>query len=866
MVNNIIYSFWGKAEKDGNGYHPAVLHMIDVGLVARELLKTLPRHLQERILSLFGTLGEKGLVFFAALHDIGKISPGFQQKREDLCMMLKDTDLGFPIASEKSHGKIAASCLPEILAEEFACPDDAAQLLSTVLAAHHGTFVSYSELLDGGKKWESARRGIARFLAGVFQVETLESIACPSIADALILAGLLTAADWLGSSEDHFSFSGGSPIEMPSYIKQRSEIAKSLVRELAMDSIVLTDKPFKELFSFEAPNPCQRAALEVVSQLNHPMLLIVESPMGSGKTEAAQAAFAHLAPRNKLRGMYYALPTQATGNAMFNRTKSFLEKLDLSGQAQLHLLHANADINPDYEGLKVKSINDDSNKEEGNVVASSWFTARKKGILASYATGTVDQALLAALRVRHFFLRVYGLSGKFLVLDEVHAYDAYMTEEITRLIGWLANCETSVILLSATLPKKRRLQLLQAFAPGAQIPLDIRYPCVLGVDANGMIATKNIENQVSPPLTLEPQICTQTEKAATVVRLLKDKLAEGGCAACILNTVTEAQSVYEAVKSEIKDTENIILFHSRFTLEHRLKIEAKILSLYKKGGDRPLKGIVIATQVLEQSLDLDFDLMISDIAPIDLLFQRAGRLHRFQKGGHDKNRPPLLNRRVLYVLMPDILDGKPDFGGSTYVYFPDILTRTAYLLIEENSYKSRIANMPDGISELIEKVYGDEDILVSERLQHDLEKWNEERMGKEYASRYAAMMAAVKDAWACVDDPNYLAEMSNDNDDERIISTRIARPTVTLILVEKGESLHVGNKGDAKRLYAQSLTTDNVYLVRHFREQESLPEWKDAPLLRHCYPLVLSEKKTSIDGKIFRYDKEFGLRIIKETR
>ncbi|MFH0872520.1 MAG: CRISPR-associated helicase Cas3' [bacterium] len=856
-----IFSFWGKAEKDGTAFHPAVCHMLDVGIVAGELLRAFPPRLQDRILSIFGPLGKDGLAFFVSLHDIGKISPGFQKKREDLCVPLQEMSFGLPRFSEKSHGKIVAHRLPDILIEDLTCPGESARILSTVLAAHHGIFVSSEPVRDGGKEWEEARRQAVRFLAGVFRIETLETVFLSSTADALILAGLITVADWLGSSEGHFPYTGNTQVDISSYVIERTGRAKALIRELGMDSVSLIEKPFKDLFPFPA-NACQEAVMEAISQLRHPMFLIVESPMGSGKTEAAQAAFSYLSPHNSLRGMYYALPTQATGNAMFNRMIPFLKKLDLTGQIELHLLHANADLNSDYEELKTRSINDDDPKGEGNVVASSWFTARKKGILASYATGTIDQALMAALRVRHFFLRLFGLSGKLVVLDEVHAYDAYMTEEITRLIGWLAHCETSVILLSATLPQKRRQQLLHSFSPGAEIPPDIVYPCVIGVDGTGKVIARNISGPQSPPVTFAPVVCEQEDKATVIVRMLKEKLTEGGCAACILNTVSEAQNVYEAVKADFDGTDTI-LFHSRFTLKRRLEIEDQILSRYKKDGSRPPKGIVIATQVLEQSLDLDFDLMVSDLSPIDLLFQRAGRLHR-----HDNRRPPLLKDRIIYVLMPDIIAGKTEFGGSKFVYFPDILTRTAYLLIDRNTYQPRIVSIPDGISPLIEMVYGGEDILVSERLQQEMEKWDEGRLGKEYASRYAAQLAAVRDAWSCINDPQYLAEIPNDNDDEKSISTRIARPNVTLILAEEGADLTVQNKEDAKRLYAHSISTDNGHLVRHFLEQEPPPGWKDAPLLRHCRVLVMKEGRASVGNRVVLYDREeeVGLRILKESR
>lgn len=854
-----IFSFWGKAEKDCPTWHPAVCHMLDVGIVARELVLVLPHHLQGRILSLFGSTGVNGLAFFAALHDIGKISPGFQMKREDLCLPLKKLGLDFPKYAESKHGKIAACCLPDLLVKELVCPEEPAVILSQVLAAHHGMFVVGDQFIDGKKIWLDIRKNIVVFLAEIFQIESLETIVIPLTSDALIFAGLLTLADWLGSSEkeNHFPFQSGMPVDIVFYIADRTDRARALIRELRMDSVVTTEKAFKELFPF-FPNPCQEAVLKVVSRLHHPMLVVVETPMGTGKTEAAHAAFSHLAARFSLRGMYYALPTQATGNAMFPRIKSFLEKLDLTGQAELHLVHANADLNPAYEELQLRHIEE----PDGNVVASSWFTARKRGILASFGTGTIDQALMAVLKVRHFFLRLFGLSGRLLVLDEVHAYDAYMSEEINKLIGWLSYCDSSLILLSATLPQARRKKLLEAFSSDAVISDDLRYPCVIGVDSNGQIECEEVSGLEESTVTFSPFICSREEKAESIVRFLMQKLTDGGCAACILNTVSDAQAVYEAVKKNMTgiSNEDLILFHSRFTLERRLKIEEDVLSRYKKGGKRPRKGIVIATQVLEQSLDVDFDVMVSDLAPIDLLLQRAGRLHR-----HNNPRPALMQKREIYVLMPDIFAEAPDFGGSKYVYFPDILSKTALLFSDRKVYQNRLVNLPYGVSPIIEEVYGAEDPLVAEQLQDSLNKWIEERIGTELAKLFAAREATLAEARSCLNDPFYLERLSNDNDDERMISSRLARPTVTIVIIEDDEALSVRGKDDAKRLYGKNLMTDNVHLVRHLRDQAPPDEWKDTALLRHCHPIILYKGRLDLGTRVITYDNDFGLRIFRKT-
>lgn len=860
MANPGCYDFWGKAEKNGSDFHPAVCHMLDVGIMARELLTTLPAQLQTRIRNIFGDTCECGLAFFSAIHDIGKISPGFVGKRMDLCDSLKAQGLNFPKYVETNHGKIAAYCLPDILMETFDCSEDSAAVFSQVLAAHHGVFFGYSPVLAGGKQWNQSRIDIACFLAEVFELSSLSSIPMPSTADALLFAGMLTLSDWLGSSEKHFPFVGAETIDIHAYIEDRTDRAGSLLKELQMMAMIPAEKTFAELFPF-SPNPCQEAVLSVAQKLQHPMLIVVESPMGTGKTEAAQAAYSLLAPRNHLRGMYYALPTQATGNAMFSRMKDFLDQLNLSGQTELHLLHANADLNPEYEALKLKNIGDPGETGEGSVVASAWFTARKRGLLACYGVGTIDQALMAVLKVRHFFLRLFGLAGKLLVLDEVHAYDAYMSEEITCLVSWLRHFESSVILLSATLPKTKRQKLLNAFITSFEIPNELRYPCVIGIDGNGEIAWEEIRGLDQSSVTFNPIVCSQEEKAKNIISLLMENLTDGGCAACILNTVSEAQEVYEAVKKNITDAE-VILFHSRFTMTRRLEIESKILGCYGKNGIRPFKGIVVATQVLEQSLDIDFDFMVSDLAPIDLLLQRAGRLHR-----HLNIRPSLLKERILHVLLPKVLGSSLSFGGSGFVYFPDILAKTALLFIEHDKNRPFTANLPYDISQLIETVYRQDEALLNEGLQQVIDKWAEERIGKELAGSFTAREATLANANDFLDDPVfYLQNLANDHDEERLYSSRLGRPNITVVILESGEDIQVRDKADTRRLYGKSLVTDNPHLVRHFQKNSSPEAWKDVVQLRHCYPIFLSDGTIEVNGKQIFYDDYYGLRIHQKNK
>lgn len=852
-IESSLFCFWGKTSE--NGIHPALCHMLDVGLVAKELFavqseefkQNFSKHFSDNHSDLSNLIG-----FFAALHDIGKISPGFQSKRKDLCRPLESLGYEFPKHTETQHGAVALCELQKILQNDFACSDETSLALSRTLAAHHGVFLSVDvELIDSGSdNWCAARAKAVEFLARSFGVKDLSALRTSALPPLFFLAGLISVADWLGSAEERFPYLNGGQQDLSAYIEDRTCRAKRAVSELRFASRQSAEKEFAELFPFH-PNSCQKAMMKIVDSLEHPMLVIIESPMGSGKTEAAQAGYAIIAHRDGLLGMYYALPTQATGNAMLPRMESFLKRLGAEGGAELHLLHANADMNRDYERLKIAGV--EGGKDD--VSASAWFAARKRGLLASYGVGTLDQALVAALKVRHFFVRLFGLSGKLLVMDEVHAYDAFMGEEIDRLIGWLSYMQTSVFLLSATLPREKKARLIRAFHPGGCVPAT-EYPCVAGIDRRGLIKIEPITGLKKSYIELLPVISMAEEKIGRAIELLVERVLGGGCAACIMNTVGEAQSVYAGLKAKLDDTE-IILFHSRFTLERRIEIEAEVLSRYGKGGNRPSRSVVIATQVIEQSLDVDFDFMVTDLAPVDLLLQRAGRVHR-----HDRSRPVGLKDRRIYVLMPDFYSAAPEFGKSGFVYEKAILFKTALLFANDGGYRPVNAAIPYGVSGLIERVYGEgAESVLPVHLVAAMDKWQEKHEGNECAETFAAAAQSLGKAETYLNDLDYLGMLANDFDDEKVVVTRLTRPSITLIVFDHDEDIAFKDSEEERAIYSRSISTDDRRAYDYFSKEEPPKEWERSPLLRYCRPLRLSDGRFDAEDFSISYDGEFGLKI-----
>ncbi|MHB1416581.1 MAG: CRISPR-associated helicase Cas3', partial [Chloroflexota bacterium] len=438
-------------------------------------------------------------------------------------------------------------------------------------------------------------------------------------------------------------------------------------------------------------------------------LAIVEAPMGEGKTEAGLLLAARLAARGGARGLYFALPTVATSNQMYERVRSHLAGWAGDGErVGLLLINGQAELSPQYAEALAQQRAPGNRDPDDPIEVDSWLLPRKRSLLSPYGVGTVDQAMMAALNVRHVTLRLLGLAGKVVLIDEVHAYDTYMSTVIDRLLAWLRALGASVVLLSATLPSARRRQLVAAFTgrEAAATTADEAYPLVTIADADAdgpprRLAVSGVA--AAKTVALERRPDGEGERAANA-RYLVDRLGEGGCACWICNTVDEAQRCYmtlrkvgAALPPDLRP--EVLLFHARFPLERRQQIEKEVLGRFGPGGERPRRAVLVATQVVEQSLDLDFDLMATQLAPVDLLLQRLGRLHRHA----DTPRPAGLASPCLVLLEPPRGgDGGFAFGPYGYVYEPFVLLKTLLALQGLGTVE-----VPDAVRTLVEAVYDD---------------------------------------------------------------------------------------------------------------------------------------------------------------
>ena len=510
---------------------------------------------------------------------------------------------------------------------------------------------------------------------------------------------------------------------MPQHMEKRLQNGMSKWQQLNpvevtdIMRISCIDDYYRNRFGF-LPRSFQQFIFDAIEGTAEPGIFILEAPMGSGKTEAALAASEELMAKKKLDGLFFGLPTQATSNGIFPRINDWLKKMAKEYDVidTMKLMHGKAAWNELQEELLDRTHVDED--MDSGVLTAQWFAGRKTAILSDAVVGTVDHFLLMALKQKHLALRHLGFSKKIVIIDEVHAYDAYMDVFLSRAIEWMGAYGIPVLLLSATLPAEIRENLIQAYLLGqgkgmqkkerasyAPIFQSKAYPLLTYTD-NGIIQQKKEFAKEK-----EYRVIVQKLAEEDIENTLENLLAHGGIAGIIVNTVRRAQLLFERL-TEVFEQDEIIMLHAKFIDTHRIMKEKMLMDCIGKGAKRPYRAIVIGTQVLEQSLDIDFDVLITDLCPMDLLLQRIGRLHR-----HVIPRSEGLSNPTVYVMgQSDTLEFEE---GSSAVYGEYLLARTQRMLPEQEII------LPRDISTLVQQVYGSEDLLWEGELQKTYEKAKE---------------------------------------------------------------------------------------------------------------------------------------------
>lgn len=722
--------------ENGFGWLPFWMHSLDTAGIMEKLANNrLPKSIKTYLGAECG--GEETLLrtlkFCALVHDIGKLTAVFQSRIRDA---VEFSPFAEYVDLPKSSSFERTSETPHALASEaillhFEC----LRGIASIAGAHHGKPTALAadvrDQIEGGYKnpdnfygrgmkykslFESLWKEWLDFSlesAGFSDLSALPDISVPA---QVVISGMLITADWIASNTTYFPLISADEQGQFSDYPERTEAAWNKIHFTDIWNSTarfgFDDEAFLERFGF-LPNTTQAEIISTAADADSAGIYIIEAPMGLGKTEAALALSEILAAKVGAGGLFFGMPTQATSNGIFPRLEKWAGGLADDNQTlyAVRLAHGAAALNEDYRELFTGHSNLAEETEQGLIV-HDWFSGRKQALLSDFVIGTVDQLLMAALKQKHVMLKHFGLSGKVVVVDECHAYDAYMSKYLDMAIQWLGIYKVPVIILSATLPAKRRAELVEAYVGrGLKCADDawkssLAYPLLTYTEKNFVkqkaLSFSGEQKEISVKTIHRDEVTARAGYAAEC----------GGCVGVIVNTVRKAQEIAAELQSALPECE-VIIMHAQFIMTDRAKKEEQILSrVGKRSTPESRRGlIIVGTQVLEQSLDIDFDLMITELCPMDLLLQRTGRLHR-----HNRPRPQGLENAECFV----IDEAGADFdAGSAAIYGEWLLMRTRALLPDR-------LTIPKDIPLLVQRVYDENDNRMLGKLTEGMESAREE--------------------------------------------------------------------------------------------------------------------------------------------
>ncbi|MPQ95444.1 CRISPR-associated helicase Cas3' [Thioclava sp. ES.032] len=672
----------GKSAREPDGVeHPAICHLLDVAAVAERLIAPLD----------FAPPLRDALVLLVALHDLGKFSESFRR------MLREGIPQGF------RHWELTEVLLYEhdnLLSERLGGESWHRQLLYGATAGHHGrppTMEIGGLAFQGRRSREysrslkviaDGRRAASEALGALTRLWPEASLDGMTDAHAVALSwwlpGFCAAADWIGSNAEWFG-PKPAPVSLKDYLANARDEAASAVSVAGISGQSVSDAV---LFDF-ALRPMQVVCQDIALP-EGPTLAIIEDETGAGKTEAALLLAQRMLRAGKGRGVFFALPTMATADAMFRRARSVVPRL-FDASPTLTLAHGRAGLSRDFRDVSVNG-----GRSEDDATCTDWLAEnRRRALLADVGIGTIDQALLSVLPVRFQALRHFGLSSKVLIVDEVHEMgEAYIATELEALLQMHRAAGGSAILLTATLPLAQRARLLSVYGGRAE---HANYPALTIASGAAVTSFPKDDRPTRGPVSVQ-----KLEDNNEAVELIAHHAAQGAACVWVRNAVDDAIAAVQELRSRGVSAR---LLHARFTLADRKRIETEIAARVGKDGTGRAGFVLVGTQVLESSLDFDFDVMVSDLAPMAALIQRAGRLWRHMALRPADTRP--VSVPCLHVLAPD-----PDrvsnerwlhevLDSGAYVYPVADQWRTARVLFRDGRIDA-----PATLRALIEAVHG----------------------------------------------------------------------------------------------------------------------------------------------------------------
>ncbi|MHA6381009.1 CRISPR-associated helicase Cas3', partial [Aerococcus sanguinicola] len=857
-------------------------------------------------------------VFLGAVHDGGKISGCFQAKKGFSNSPDLDRQLieqleyeGFEGLSDtifRDVGRTPHATVGQVILESLGVNRG----IASIVGGHHGKPVSEAKTLKDQrgyaenyyqvpdprhpiyKLWQAEQEKFLDWALAFSNFDSVEALPKISKNGQVIYSGLLIMADWIASNEHYFPLVDfNDPVTIDQEQRIRSGFGRWFkTRPIHFQKISSIDALYDDRFGDPdseqnfVPRDFQRKFTELLLSVEDPGIFILEAPMGLGKTEAALIGAEVLANRRGRSGIFFGLPTQATSDGIFPRISHWLSRVsdDYMEDSSLQLVHGKAALNPDYESL-ASNINIDGESGLGTVTVNQWFKGRKTSNLDDFVVGTVDQFLLNALKQKHLALRHLGFSKKVVVIDEVHACDAYMNVYLNQALTLMGAYGVPVIILSATLPAASREKMVKSYLQergdaSEQIKwtedglLEDAYPLVTYSDGKAIKQFADFEAQENHPVEIQPL------EEEQLFDQLDDWLSGEGVVGIVVNTVKKAQDLAHKCTARYGD-DLVDVLHASFIATERKQKERQLLKEIGKGADRPVKKIIIGTQVIEQSLDIDFDVMVSDLAPMDLLIQRMGRLHR-----HAIQRPAQHQEARFYVMgLSETLDFDK---GSESIYGKNLLIRTQAFLPD-------VLDIPGDISPLVQKVYGDAPLDLADELRTTIEEAEQKEAERidEKEGKAESYLLITEDEDDEDDEDSLVGWLKNASPDQTeaggYAQVRDSDETIEVILLkqlpegygflgeERDISGEVTDSMIAKRLAQETIklpgilskgyNIDDVIQVLEAYTAKQFGAWQDSPWLKGQLGILLDDSNSfSLHGYHLTYSPKFGLSMEKEEK
>ena len=741
---------WAKSKHDSDEWLPLWQHLSDAARVA-ELLwdHWIPDRVRRVIAeSLPGGMADarRLVVWQAGVHDIGKATPSFTVQVPRLAEAGVDYGLKFrrdrkEYPREAHHTITGQVILSNWLQQRHGWKRRPAQAFSVSVGGHHGTPSTGEKLAsvrnhpaatgwedDGSTPWSQVQWKLLDWVAD--SSEVTDRLPCwetvkLSQHTQVLLTAIVIMADWIASNEDFFPYLAMDRSSVEDRIASGWADVALPARWRARDVPASNGELYRSRFGMKSPRSIQTLVADMARKVDGPSMMIIEAPMGEGKTEAALAAAELIAERGGDGGVVMALPTRATSDSLFRRFTTWLEAIPRSNGAVLDvgLAHGKNRYNPEFVSLLKAGFScidvdwrppeeEKPKAERPELAVHRWLSGRKKIMLTQFMVTTIDQILFAALKGKHVVLRHLGLAGKVIIIDEAHAYDVYMSQYLYRVVEWLAGYGCSVVVLSATLPADKRAALVNAYQgqplenERPDLIGDIGYPSVVAAERDGAVSVHTTVTAAERQTRIHIEYIMDDD--SVLAGELRDALHGGGCVLVIRNTVKRAQCTADAFRDHFGEKVQVRLMHSRFIDPDRSRNDKWLRDNF--GPDRDdvtPPTIVVATQVAEQSLDIDFDLLVTDLAPIDLILQRMGRIHRHERGRHQSDRPVPLRRARCLITGADWSTEPPEPAkGTLRVYDRYPVLRAAAVLADHLRANDSHITLPSDIAPLVQAAYG----------------------------------------------------------------------------------------------------------------------------------------------------------------